>query len=199
MYSQAEIFCCKLFLALSFFNLLMGLVFLPTTGIVFRKRNTLCFTCQTLILTHPSWGKKVSNLLSWPLLWCQWREQSQFLWLPSLKTFFWERKGYFQCHMCWLGLALLREDFHHVLALSVPLTLALLPPALGFSPSTIPGFSEQPNAWAFLCFNFSGCQHSSASPIFLLVATYSSYYHIPLLFQSQPALCLLTLETCSDL
>lgn len=105
MYSQAEVFCCKLFLALSFFNLLMGLVFLPTTGIVFRKRNTLCFTCQTLILTHP-WGKKVSNLLSCPLLWCQWREQSQFL-TPLTQTIFWERKGIFSVPqgLAWPGLA----------------------------------------------------------------------------------------------
>lgn len=49
-------FGCKFLLALGFLNLL-------TTGIVFRKRNTLCFTCHTLILTHPSWERKVSNLL----------------------------------------------------------------------------------------------------------------------------------------
>lgn len=57
MYSQAEVFRCDLLLALSSLNLLMGLAFLPTAGIVFRKRNTVCFTCQTLILAHPRWER----------------------------------------------------------------------------------------------------------------------------------------------
>lgn len=119
----------------------MGLVFLPTTG-----RNTLCFTCQTLILTHPSWGKKVSNLLSCLLLWCQWREQ--FLWLPSLKPFFWESKGMFSMPhvLAWPGLA--EEGFsprsgsfcalHPVPAATCSWGF-LHPPPQGFQSSPMPG------------------------------------------------------------
>lgn len=75
MCSQAEVFfCCKLFFALSFLNLLMGLAFLPSSGAVFRKRNALCFTCQTLILTHPS--------LAWP----SWGRIFSMFWLCTPHT-----------------------------------------------------------------------------------------------------------------
>lgn len=96
--------------------------------------------------------------------------------------------------MCWLGLALLREDFHRVLALSVPLTLSLLPPAAGvFSIHQPQGFQSSPMPGHFFASFFLAANTPLLPQFFFLLQ------HIPLFFQSQPALCLLTLSTCSDL
>lgn len=78
MYSQAEVFLLQIAPCIELLKLADGAGISSHPGIVFRKRNTLCFMCQTLILTHPSWERSQT---SWSclLVRCQWREHSWFL------------------------------------------------------------------------------------------------------------------------